>query len=191
MGTTLDCILHVHLHAVLAAARRDLERRIDREAFELIALHQLVAGDLRFVKAISRVIVELERVGDEAKKIARFALRVVDGEPQGPVAIMASSLRHMADSSSSMLRTAVRALDEADLALARSVTARDAELDVEFESALRQVFTLVMEGAPYLRATIDTVFALKGLERIGDHAKNIAEQVVFMLGEAAVTGQLK
>lgn len=159
-----------------------LEHRIDRDAFRLIALHQLVAGDLRLVRAIARVIHELERAGDEAKKIANFAQRVVEGTPQGPVITVAPYLRHMADLSASMLREAVRALDESELDLARQVTARDAELDEEFASALRKVFTLVMEGEPYLRATIDTVFALKGLERIGDHAKNIAEQVVSILG---------
>lgn len=157
-------------------------RTIDHEAFEVIALHQLVAGDLRFVRAISRVVVELERVGDEAKKIARFALRVVDGEPQGPVQQVAVSLRHMASLSAAMLRDAVRALDESDVRLANAVAAQDAELDREFAAALRQIFALVMQGEPYLRATVDTVFALKGLERIGDHAKNIAEQVLFMLG---------
>lgn len=164
-----------------------LERRIDRDAFRLIALHQLVAGDLRLVRAIARVIHELERAGDEAKKIAGFAQRVVDGTPQGPVITVAPYLRHMADLSASMLREAVRALDESELDLARQVTARDAELDEEFASALRKVFTLVMEGEPYLRATIDTVFALKGLERIGDHAKNIAEQVVLILDHDRVS----
>jgi phosphate transport system protein len=159
----------------------ELDRRIDREAFQLIALQQLVAGDLRFVRAISRVIVELERVGDESKKIARFALRITTGEPQGPVTTVASFLRHMAELSALMLRHAVRALDESDVNLAASVTARDAELDTEFANGLRQLLTLVMEGEPYMRATIDTVFALKGLERIGDHAKNIAEQVVYMV----------
>ena len=158
-----------------------LDRNADHDAFELIALRQLVAGDLRFAKAISRIAVELERVGDEAKKIARFAARLVAGEPHGPVVAAARNLRHMADLSAGMLRNAVRAFDEADAQLARSVAQSDTELDEEFASALRQVFTLVMEGEPYLRATIDTVFALKGLERIGDHAKNIAEQVLFMI----------
>lgn len=159
-----------------------LEQNIDRDAFRLIALHQLVAGDLRLVRAIARVIHELERVGDEARKIASFAQRVIDGTPQGPVTTVAPYLRHMAALSASMLREAVRALDESDLQLAYQVTERDAELDEEFATALRKVFTLVMEGEPYLRATIDTVFALKGLERIGDHAKNIAEQVVLIIG---------
>ncbi len=163
-----------------------LEQRIDRDAFQLIALHQLVAGDLRLARAITRVIHELERAGDEARKIASFAQRIAEGTPQGPVGTVAPYLRHMAELSASMLREAVRALDESAVELARRVTVRDAELDQEFDSALRKVFTLVMEGEPYLRATIDTVFALKGLERIGDHAKNIAEQVVFILGNDQV-----
>lgn len=173
--------------SVLAREARvnDLYRRVDREAFALIALHQPMASDLRLIKAVSRIAVELERVGDEAKKIARFALRVSDGEPAGPVTAVAAYLRHMAALSAELLRNAVRALDETDAALADSVVIRDQELDEEFQRALRQVFTLAMEGAPYVRATIDTVLALKGLERIGDHAKNIARQVRFATrGEA-------
>jgi phosphate transport system protein len=158
-----------------------LEQQVDRDAFQLIALHQLVAGDLRLVRAITRIIHELERAGDEAKKIAGFALSVINGTPQGPVTSVSPYLRHMAELSASMLRQAVRALDESDLELAERVAMRDAELDEEFAGALRQVFTMVMEGEPYLRATVDTVFALKGLERIGDHAKNIGEQVVLIV----------
>ncbi len=159
-----------------------LERHIDRDAFQLIALHQPMAGDLRLVRGITRIIHELERVGDEAKKIAAFALRTINGSPQGPISTVAPYLRHMTDLSARMLREAVRALDESDYQLASTVAACDVELDDEFSAALRRVFTLVMEGEPYLRATIDTVFALKGIERIGDHAKNIAEQVIFILG---------
>jgi len=158
----------------------ELERFVDREAFRLIALHQPVAGDLRMAKAASRITVELERAGDEAKKIAKFAARLASGEPLGPVHAVARYLRHMAELTASMLRDAVRSLDESNAEMARQVSARDAELDSEFDAALRQVFTLVMQDSRYLGATIDTVFALKGLERIGDHAKNIAEQVVFV-----------
>jgi phosphate transport system protein len=167
---------------VLARESRvnDLERNVDREAFRLIALHQPMAGDLRLAKAVSRMTVELERVGDEAKKIAKFAARVASGEPHGPVRAVARSLRHMAELTASMLRDAVRSLDEADPDLARQVAGRDSELDDEFAAALRQLMTVAMEDQRFLSATIDTVFALKGLERIGDHAKNIAEQVVFI-----------
>lgn len=158
----------------------DLERTVDREAFRVIALHQPMAGDLRMAKAVSRITVELERVGDEAKKIAKFAARLATGEPTGPVRAVARYLRHMADLTAGMLRDAVRALDEADIDLAQGVTSKDHELDAEFAAALRQLMTLAMQDQRFLSATIDTVFALKGLERIGDHAKNIAEQVVFV-----------
>ncbi len=158
----------------------ELERSVDREAFRLIALHQPMASDLRMAKAVSRITVELERVGDESKKIAKFALRLIAGEPQGPVRAVSRYLRHMADLTTGMLREAVRALDEANPDLARGVVGRDSELDAEFAAALRQLLTLAMEDQRFLSATIDTVFALKGLERIGDHAKNIAEQVLFV-----------
>lgn len=158
----------------------DLERFVDREAFRLIALHQPMASDLRMAKAASRITVELERAGDEAKKIAKFAARIATGEPPGPVLAVGRFLRHMAELTTSMLRDAVRALDESNEEMARAVRARDSELDDEFAAALRQILTLAMQDARFLGATIDTVFALKGLERIGDHAKNIAEQVLFV-----------
>jgi len=159
----------------------DYESRIDRESLTFIALHQPVASDLRTARAISRAALELERVGDESKKIARFAAKVGAVAPHDPVSAVARSLRHMATLSTAMLRGAVRALDEANPTLARDVLDRDRDLDEEFAAALRQVMSFVMEDQQFLRATVDTVFALKGLERIGDHAKNISEQVLYMV----------
>ena len=158
----------------------ELERKIDRDAYRAIALRQPVAGDLRIARAVSRIAIDLERAADEAKKIARFALRLQPNDPHGPVSAVTLYLKHMSELSVGMLRNALRALDESDIEMAAKVRYQDIELDAEFESALRRLLTLVMEGEPYLRVTIDTVFALKGLERIGDHAKNIAEQVDFM-----------
>ena len=162
-------------------AINDYESRIDRESLTFIALHQPVASDLRVVRAISRAALELERVGDESKKIARFALKIGAVASHDPVAAVARSLRHMATLSAAQLRSAVRALDEADPVQAREVLERDKQLDDEFASAIRQLMSFVMEDQQFLRATVDTVFALKGLERIGDHAKNIAEQVVYLV----------
>jgi phosphate transport system protein len=168
----------------------DYESRIDSESLTFIALHQPVASDLRSARAVSRAALELERVGDESKKIARFAAKVGAVAPHDPVAAVARSLRHMAALSTSMLRSAVRALDEADPALARDVLDRDKELDEEFASALRQLMSFAMEDQQFLHATVDTVFALKGLERIGDHAKNVAEQVLYLVeGERPRKGQ--
>jgi len=159
----------------------EYESRLDRDSLTFMALHQPVANDLRTARAIARSGLELERVGDEAKKVARFAAKAGAGSPHDPVAAVGRSLRHMATLSTAMLRSAVRALDEADPRLAREVLERDRELDEEFANALRQVMSFVMEDQQFLRATMDTVFALKGLERIGDHAKNISEQVLYMV----------
>jgi len=159
----------------------DYDRLLDRDSLTYMALQQPVANDLRLARAIARIGLELERVGDEAKKIARFALRVSRGGDTDPVTAVARYLRHMAELSVTMLRNAVRAADESDPALARLVLARDKELDAEFATSLRQLMSFVMQDHQFLKASIDTVFALKGLERIGDHATNVAEQVLYMV----------
>jgi phosphate transport system protein len=172
-------------HAVLAREARvdDYEKQLDRDSLTFIALQQPVASDLRLARAIVRIGRELERAGDEAKKIARFALTLEKAADGSPVLAVSRQLRHMAALSGSMLRGAVRAADEMDLDMARAVLQRDAELDAEFAAALRLVMSYVLEDNRFLRPTIDTIFALKGLERIGDHASNIAEQVLYMKGE--------
>lgn len=159
----------------------DYESRLDRDTLTFIALQQPVASDLRATRAVARVALELERVGDESKKIARFAAKAGAASEHDPVVAVARYLRHMAGLSTTMLRSAVRALDEASPVLAHEVLALDKELDSEFATAIRQLMSFVMEDHQFLRATIDTIFALKGLERIGDHAKNIAEQVLYMV----------
>jgi phosphate transport system protein len=171
-------------HSVLAREARvdEYEKQLDRDSLTFIALQQPVASDLRLARAIVRIGRELERAGDEAKKIARSALALEKGADGNPVMALSRQLRHMAALSGSMLRAAVRAADEMDLDMARSVLQRDAELDAEFAAALRLVMTYVLEDHRFLRPTIDTIFALKGLERIGDHATNIAEQVLYMKG---------
>ncbi len=171
-------------HAVLAREARvdEYEKQLDRDSLTFIALQQPVASDLRLARAIVRIGRELERAGDEAKKIARFALTLDKAADGSPVLAVSRQLRHMAALSGSMLRAAVRAADEMDLDLARAVLKRDAELDAEFAAALRLVMSYVLEDNRFLRPTIDTIFALKGLERIGDHATNIAEQVLYMKG---------
>jgi phosphate transport system protein len=169
-------------HAVLAREARvdEYEKQLDRDSLTFIALQQPVASDLRLVRAIVRIGRELERAGDEAKKIARFALTLEKAADGSPVLAVSRQLRHMAALSGSMMRSAVRAADEMDAEMARTVLQRDAELDAEFAAALRLVMSYVLEDNRFLRPTIDTIFALKGLERIGDHAANIAEQVLYM-----------
>jgi phosphate transport system protein len=159
----------------------DYDGRLDHDSLTFIALQQPVANDLRMARAVARSGLELERVGDEAKKIARFAMQIGSVSAHDPVVAVARYLRHMADLSVAMLRSAVRALDSSSAGLAHEVLARDVELDREYATALRQLMSFVMQDHQFLKATIDTMFALKGLERVGDHAKNIAEQVLYMV----------
>jgi phosphate transport system protein len=158
------------------------DRQLDQDSLTFIALQQPVANDLRLSRAIVRIGRELERAGDEARKIAQFALTLEQATGNDPVIAVARHLRHMAALSVAMLKSAVRAADEVDVELAESVLQRDAELDAEFGAALRQVMSYVLQDHRFLRPTIDTIFALKGLERIGDHATNVAEQVLYMMG---------
>lgn len=177
-------------HTVLAREPKvdEYEKRLDRDSLTFIALQQPVANDLRLSRAIVRIGRELERAGDEAKKIARFTLTLEKSSTGDPVLAVGRQLRHMAALSGSMLRNAVRAADEIDVELARGVLQRDAELDAEFAGGLRLVMSYVMQDHRFLRPTIDTIFALKGLERIGDHAANVAEQVLYMAGVDSAAG---
>ncbi|MGQ0430616.1 MAG: phosphate signaling complex protein PhoU [Gammaproteobacteria bacterium] len=159
---------------------------IEAEIFALLARRAPVASDLRQVLAISRAVTDLERAGDEAKKIARFARTSADRRSGGPSRVMHRPLRHMAELASESMRVAVDALDRGDAEVAHAVARLDREIDLEFEAALRQLMTVAMERTRLLGPVFDTVFALKSLERIGDHAKNVAEHAVFLASGADV-----
>ena len=162
------------------------QSEIEAESFRLLARQAPVASDLRTVLAISRAVTDLERAGDESKKIARFALASAGRGATGPSRVMHRPLRHMAELASESMRVAVDALDRGDAGVAHEVARLDREIDQEFEAALRQLMTVAMERTRLLKPVFDTVFALKSLERIGDHAKNVAEHVVFLVSGADV-----
>ncbi len=154
---------------------------IDEHSERLLAWHQPLAVDLRLVRAITRAAIDLERAGDEARKIARIALQLNHADARRAVAVVAQPVRQMADLGLAMLRDAVVALDTMNAELADHVRRRDQEIDAEFEAAVRRLTTLMLESADAMPAVLDIVLALKALERIGDHAKNVAEQVVFIV----------
>ncbi|MGH8263063.1 MAG: phosphate signaling complex protein PhoU, partial [Steroidobacteraceae bacterium] len=153
---------------------------IDEHSERLLAYYQPLAIDLRLVRAITRAAIDLERAGDEARKIARTALRVQAPESRKSVAVVTQPVRQMADIGLAMLRDAVVALDTMNAELADHVRRRDKEMDAEFEAAVRRLTTITLESSDAMPAVLDIVLALKALERIGDHAKNVAEQVVFI-----------
>ena len=134
------------------------------------------------ILAVSRAVTDLERAGDEAKKIARFAVASAGSAKVGPVAGDAPAAH--AHGRARLGVHAGRRGARSTAATPRSRTmsrASIATIDDEFEAALRQLMTVAMERTRLLRPVFDTVFALKSLERIGDHAKNVAEHVVFLV----------
>jgi phosphate transport system protein len=173
----------------LGAANHVLERehrvneyngRLNEEQLTLIARRQPVAGDLRAIIAMSNMVAELERAGDEAKKIARTV--VAQGARPGPAT--SRDVRHLADLAVNLLRSALEALDRLDVALAIEVVTRDKELDEEYAAGLRRLMTRAMEDPRQVSVALEAAFALKSLERIGDHARNVARQVQSIGGSS-------
>jgi phosphate transport system protein len=147
---------------------------MDEQLLTLIARRQPVASDLRVIIAMSKAVAELERAGDEAKKIARTVLN----RGARPKAGTVRDARHLAGLAVSLLRSALEAFDRLDRDLAFEVIMRDRELDDEYAAGVRRLLTRSMEDPRSLDGTIDSAFALKSLERIGDHARNVARHLL-------------
>jgi phosphate transport system protein len=154
------------------------ERQIDEECTRLIALRQPAASDLRMVVAVIRANVDLERVGDEASKIAKMAIKLSE---QGQLPRGYIEVRHIGKHVSSMLQQALNAFARFDVDQALLVVKEDKEVDVEYESAMRQLVTFMMEDPRYIKRVLNIMWSLRALERIGDHARNIAEQVIYLV----------
>jgi phosphate transport system protein len=154
-----------------------LERSIDELASQIIARRQPAAGDLRLLTAVLKVTTDLERIGDEAKKIALQARKIeADGVPRLPRDL---ELRHMARVAVEMLHGALGALERLDLGGTARVIRRDAEVNQAFRATLRQLISFMLEDPRTISACLDLLFVAKALERIGDHAKNIAEHAIY------------
>jgi phosphate transport system protein len=159
------------------AAVNNLEDAIDRECVRLIALFQPVAGDLRKVMAVARIITELERIGDSATNIAEEALTL----GQLPPRALHPQLEFMAQSVREMVRHSLEAFSRSNAHLARQVCLEDADIDALDHTIIQDLLT-EMAGAP--RAIVPSqsqINIVRNLERVGDHATNIAEQVVYMV----------
>ncbi len=169
--------------AVLAREQEvnDYDLRIDEDNVALIARRQPMGSDLRAIVSIARVVTDLERVGDEAKKIAYATLAAKDRRNARLSTQLARDARHMARFACLMLRDALDAFDRTDATRAVEVARRDAELNAEFQDAVRRLLTQVMEDPRRLAAVLDAVTVLKALEHVGDHAKNIARHVLYLV----------
>lgn len=159
----------------------DYDEAIATQAVDLLARRAPVAGDLRVVMAISRAVRDLERIGDEAKKIALYSIQIHTAGRDAPLKQFYHDVRRMGDLAIGMLREAVRCFDALDAHAAAAVRGRDDELDAEFRAAIRHLVTFVLEDQRQLKHTINTVFVVKSLERVGDHAVNIADGVLYLV----------
>jgi phosphate transport system protein len=153
------------------------ERQVDQHSLRLIARRQPMAQDLRAILSFERTVTDLERIGDEANKIARLVLGVGDR----PAPSTSRDVRQLGRLAAQLVRAAVEAFDTMDAAGARKVIDRDVELDQEYAAGLRRLMSRAMEDPRQLHAAVQSAFVLKAIERIGDHARNVAEQVVELV----------
>lgn len=154
-----------------------MEVSVDDEATRILVKRQPAASDLRTVLALIKTVRDLERVGDEAKKIAKLALKLTE---EGPSPRGYHELRHIGAEVVAMLHIALDAMTRVDVEAALGVVRRDKDVDREYKSATRELVTYMMEDPRSISRVMNIMWALRSLERIGDHARNIAEYVFYM-----------
>lgn len=155
-----------------------MERTIDEQCMNILALRHPTASDLRLVMCITKVVVDLERIGDEASKIAKRALLLVD-EGQAPRGYV--ECRHIGNHVRQMGQDALSAFARLDMEQAYLVAREDKSVDKEYKSAMREMVTYMMEDPRSISRVLNILWVLRSLERVGDHARNVAEQVIFLV----------
>jgi phosphate transport system protein len=155
-----------------------MEVELDEACSHIIARRQPAAGDLRLIIAVIKTITDLERIGDEAEKIARMAKLIHDAERMHMPRL---EIKHVANLALAMLRKALDAFARLDVRAAQQVVEQDEAVDSEFRSILRQLITFMMEDPRTISRCLEVLFVAKALERIGDHSKNMAEYVIYMV----------
>ncbi|MDD0842427.1 MULTISPECIES: phosphate signaling complex protein PhoU [unclassified Pseudomonas] len=155
-----------------------METNIDEECLRILARRQPAASDLRLIISISKSVIDLERIGDEASKIAKRAIELCEsGEaPRGYVEV-----RHIGDQVRKMVQESLDAFARFDAELALSVAQYDKTIDREYKTALRELVTFMMEDPRSITRVLSIIWVLRSLERIGDHARNIAELVIYLV----------
>lgn len=161
-----------------------MEVEIDRELASIIGRRQPTARDLRLLMAISKITANLERTGDEAQKIAKMVRSIIDGGT--PRKLPSSELRLATEMASSQLRKALDGFARLDILSAVTILKEDDLIDKEFDGFVRKLITYMMEDPRTISASLDLLFIAKAIERIGDHAKNIAECIIYIVKGADI-----
>jgi phosphate transport system protein len=158
-----------------------MEVEIDRDLSTIIARRQPTARDLRLLIAISKTIANLERVGDEAARIARIVQRLLSTGVSSRMRLPVNDLAYEAELAVKQLRKALDGFARLDVEKAVEVLKHDDLIDQEFEGLIRKLITFMMEDPRTISSSIDLVFVAKAIERVGDHAKNLAEQIIYIV----------
>ena len=156
-----------------------MEIEIDHDLSSIIARRQPTARDLRLLIAISKTTANLERVGDEAEKIARMVRSII--QSGSARSLPSLELRVAADLASGLLNKALDAFARLDTSAALSILKEDDQIDAEFDGFVRKLVTYMMEDPRMISPSLDLLFLAKAIERIGDHAKNIAEFIIYVV----------
>src|SRR5579871_2073598 len=190
MGSLAERAVHQAVHSVLDSdeelakrvlgeedAINEVQLELDDRVVQLLALHQLMAADLRFVLAVSRINNDLERIGDQAVNIAHGALRILRHPRVKPYV----DLPRMSESVEEMVRDALNAVVRRDAALAHRVLSMDDRVDHYRDQIFRELLTYMMGDSSVVFPAFELILVAKNLERIGDHATNIAEDVIYIV----------
>jgi len=190
MGGLAERAVHQAMEAVLEAqeepaqrvlaeenAINELQIEIDDRVMHLLALQQLMAADLRLVLAVSRINNDLERIGDQAVNISEAGLRIVRHPRVKPYV----DLPRMSELAEEMVRDSLNAVVRRDVELARSVLTRDDQVDRLRDQIFRELLTYMMGDSSVVFPAFELILVAKNLERVGDHATNIAEDVIYMV----------
>ena len=166
---------------VLEETVNSMEVEIDRDLSSIIARRQPTARDLRLLIAISKTIANLERVGDEAARVARTVQRLINTGVSSRLRLPVADLKFESELAITQLRKALDAFARLDVEKAVEVLKQDDQIDQEFEGLMRKLITFMMEDPRTISSSIDLVFVAKAIERVGDHAKNLAEQIIYIV----------
>jgi phosphate transport system protein len=158
-----------------------MEIEIDRDLSAIIARRQPTTRDLRLLIAISKAIANLERVGDEAARIARTVQRLINTGVSSRLRLPVADLGFEAELAIAQLRKSLDAFARLDTARALEVLKQDDQIDQEFDGLLRKLITYMMEDPRTISSSIDLIFVAKAIERVGDHAKNLAEAIIYVV----------
>jgi phosphate transport system protein len=182
----MHALTHIDGDAALQVLQQEervnqMEVEIDATMQRIIAMRQPAAVDLRLLIAVSKAIANLERVGDEAARIARTVQRLIDTGVSSRLRLPVADLSHESDLAIAQLRRSLDAFARLDAQQALEVLKHDDQIDQEFDGLLRKLITYMMEDPRTISSSLDLVFVAKAIERVGDHAKNLAEATIYVV----------